>query len=93
MFLKCVTFVLLRYRQVDMSLVKITDSPQYVRDVDSKAILNTDRNGLEKYYMDREIAKRQKFEQVNSKNRLDKLEQDMQEIKQLLLQIATIQDK
>ena len=76
-----------------MSLVKITDSPQYVRDVDSKAILNTDRNGLEKYYMDREIAKRQKFEQVNSKNRLDKLEQDMQEIKQLLLQIATIQDK
>lgn len=76
-----------------MSLVQITDSPQYVRDVDSKAILNTDRNGLEKYYMDREIAKRQRLEQVESKNRLDKLEQDMQEIKQLLLQIATIQDK
>jgi hypothetical protein len=75
-----------------MTLVKVEDTP-FVRDIHSKAILNTDRNGLNDYYMKRELAKRQAIEKQQDKTRLDKLEQDMQDIKQLLLQIAANQDK
>jgi len=75
-----------------MPLVKVDDT-SFVRDIHSKAILNTDKNGLNEYYMKRELAKRQAIEQQQDKVRLDKLEEDMQEIKQLLLQIAANQDK
>ena len=75
-----------------MALVKVDDT-SFVRDIHSKAILNTDRNGLNEYYMKRELAKKQVIEKQQDKARLDKLENDMQEIKQLLLQIAANQDK
>ena len=75
-----------------MPLVQVNDST-FVRDTHSKAILNTDINGLNEYRMKREISKRQQEEKQQDKQRLDKLEQDMQEIKQLLLQIAANQDK
>jgi hypothetical protein len=75
-----------------MPLVKIDDT-LFVRDIHSKAILNTDKNGLNEYYMKRELAKKQAIEKQQDKARLDKLENDMQEIKQLLLQIAANQDK
>jgi hypothetical protein len=75
-----------------MTLVQVKDST-YVRDINSKAILNTDRNGLDEYNMKREIAKRQNLEKEKDKDRLNKLEQDMQEIKQLLQNIAANQDK
>ena len=75
-----------------MPLVKVDDT-SFVRDIHSKAILNTDRNGLNEYYMKRELAKKQDIEKQQDKARLDKLENDMQEIKQLLLQIAANQDK
>ena len=75
-----------------MSLVQVNDST-FVRDTHSKAILNTDINGLNEYRMKREISKRQQEEKQQDKQRLDKLEQDMQDIKQLLLQIAANQDK
>lgn len=75
-----------------MSLVKVNDTP-FVRDIHSKAILNTDRNGLNEYYMKRELAKKQSEEKQQEKARLDKLENEMQEIKQLLQLIAANQDK
>lgn len=75
-----------------MTLVKVDDSP-FVRDTHSKAILNTDRNGLNEYLMKKELAKRQAEEKQHDKARLDKLENDMQEIKQLLQLIAANQDK
>jgi hypothetical protein len=75
-----------------MPLVQVNDSI-FVRDTHSKAILNTDINGLNDYRMKREISKRQQEEKQQDKQRLDKLEQDMQDIKQLLLQIAANQDK
>jgi hypothetical protein len=75
-----------------MPLVQVNDST-FVRDTHSKAILNTDINGLNEYRMKREIAKRQQEEKQQDKARLDKLENDMQEIKQLLQLIAANQDK
>lgn len=70
-----------------MKQVQIPDT-HYVRDIHSKAILNTDKKGLNEYLMKREIAKKQKSEQNETKNRLEKLEQDIQEIKELLLKMS-----
>ena len=70
-----------------MSQVKIPDTT-FVRDIHSKAILNTDRKGLNEYLMKREIAKKQQNEKFETKDRLDKLEQDIQEIKELILKLS-----
>lgn len=70
-----------------MKQVKIPDT-HFVRDIHSKAILNTDKKGLNDYLIKRDIAKKQQFEKNETKVRLDKLENDMQEIKELLLKMS-----
>jgi len=64
------------------------ENSKLVRDLHSKAILNTDRIGLEDYMMKRELAKKQLAEKEETKERLVKLENDMTEIKNLLHEIA-----
>jgi hypothetical protein len=72
-----------------MSLVKIPDTA-LVRDTNSKALLNTDRKALQDYYTKREIAKKQQGEQIETKQKLQQLEQEMLEIKSLLQEIANL---
>jgi hypothetical protein len=67
---------------------KVKDHKHLVRDMNSKAVLNTDRDGLNDYMMKREIAKKQKEEQSETKIRLAQLEQDMSEIKNMLIEIS-----
>ncbi len=69
--------------------VRIQDTA-LVRDIHSKAVLNTDKAGLNDYLMKREIAKKQQAEQSETKIRLAKLEEDMSEIKSLLQDIANM---
>lgn len=72
-----------------MKTVKVEDST-FVRDMHSKAILNTDRKGLEEYMMRKEIVKKQNTEAQETKNRLCVIEQEMQEIKNLLLDLKSM---
>jgi uncharacterized protein (UPF0276 family) len=72
-----------------MAIVQIKDT-KLVRDVHSKAVLNTDRTALNDYYMKKEIAKKQCEEQVETKEKLAQLEQEMKEIKNLLIEIANL---
>lgn len=67
---------------------KVKDHNHLVRDISSKAVLNTDKAGLNDYLMKREIAKKQQVEKLETQQRLEKLEQDMGEIKALLYEIA-----
>jgi hypothetical protein len=67
---------------------KVKDHNHLVRDINSKAVLNTDKAGLNDYLIKREIAKKQQVEKLESQQRLEKLEQDMSEIKALLYEIA-----
>jgi hypothetical protein len=67
---------------------KVKDHNHLVRDMNSKAVLNTDKTGLNDYMMKREIAKKQKEEQSETKIRLAQLEQDMSEIKNMLIEIS-----
>ena len=70
-------------------LVQIPETTM-VRDIHSKALLNTDRAGLQDYYTKREIAKRQNSAQVETKQRLDTIESEMQEIKSLLRDLIQV---
>ena len=63
---------------------KVKDHENLVRDMNSKAILNTDRLALQEYYQKRELAKKELSEKTESKQRLDKIENEMSEIKELL---------
>jgi uncharacterized protein (UPF0276 family) len=73
-----------------MALVKVENHSNLVRDTSSGAILNTDRTGLQEYYRRRELAKKELLEREENKMRLQKMEQEMQEIKELLKEIAMI---
>ena len=68
--------------------VQIHDT-SLIRDIHSKALLNTDKAGLNDYLMKREIAKKQQLEQEQTKNRLIQIEEDMSEIKMLLHQLVS----
>ena len=71
--------------------VQIKDS-KYVRDLSSKAVLNTDKQALEEYLTKKEIAKRTRNEQAETKERVSKVEQDMAEIKMLLQKLLAQRD-
>jgi hypothetical protein len=69
------------------TFVKI-ENTEYVRDMSTQAVLNTDRQGLQQFQNTRKKLLAQKNEQQDTRTRLQKLEEDMQEIKQLLQVIA-----
>jgi hypothetical protein len=66
---------------------KVKDHENLVRDMNSKAILNTDKLALQEYYQKRELAKKELSEKTESKQRLDKIENEMSEIKNLLREL------
>ena len=73
-----------------MALVKVENHNNLIRDTSSGAVLNTDRTGVQEYYRRREIAKKELQEKEETKLRLQKMEEEMQEIKELLKEIAII---
>lgn len=71
--------------------VEITDT-KYIRDIRSKAVLNTDKTGLQDYLSKREAARKQSQEQQEMKMRLNMVEEDMKEIKRLLQEIIQLRN-
>jgi len=67
---------------------KVQDHENLVRDMQSKAVLNTDKAGLQDYLQKRELAKKELSEKAETKQRLAKIEEEMSEIKYLLREIA-----
>lgn len=59
-----------------METIKVKET-KYVRDVDSKAILNTNRNALQNY----KIARQKKIDEVNDINNMKK---DIAELKEMI---------
>lgn len=62
-----------------MKTVKVEET-QYVRDVNSKAILNTNRNALENY----KLARKQKEKEISD---INSMKQDILELKELVKQL------
>lgn len=71
--------------------VKIKDQ-NLIRDLNSNAVLNTDKNGLREYLIKKEVVRKQNEEQKDIKTRLMKVEEDMNIIKNLLQEIISIRN-
>ena len=61
---------------------------KFVRDILSKAVLNTDINSLEQYKMTRDKRLQEQDTLQNCVTDINTLKDDMQEIKNLLLKIS-----
>jgi hypothetical protein len=72
-----------------MNLVKIKDS-EFVRDMSTNAVLNVNQKTILEFNEQRNKILREKQEKEETKLRLAKMEQDMQEIKQLLKEITDL---
>ena len=71
-----------------MKHIKVQGHDNLVRDSHSKAILNTDVAGLQRYLAERDIAEKQRREKQELVEKVNNLEKDMGEIKHLLHEIA-----
>jgi hypothetical protein len=68
--------------------VHIEEDKHLVRDISNRAILNTDRVGLENYLAQRQLAKQRMAEQEEMKNKVTKLEEDITDIKGMLRELV-----
>jgi cell shape-determining protein MreC len=68
--------------------VRIEEEKHLVRDTTNRAILNTDRAGLENYLAQRQLAKQKLAEQEEMKNKVNKLEEDITDIKGMLRELV-----
>lgn len=75
-----------------MNTVKITNS-EYVRDLGTKAVLNTDVDGLTRYKSTRRQMLRSQQEQVETKERLETIEREMVELKTMIHELGMIRNR
>lgn len=75
---------------IDSKILIQTEDPSLLRDGHSKALINKNIAGLNEYRARKNFLERQKQEEIGTKQRLEKLEQDMSDIKKLLIEIAQI---
>jgi hypothetical protein len=68
--------------------VRIEEDKHLIRDTSNRAILNTDRVGLENYLAQRQLAKQRLAEQEEMKNKVNKLEEDITDIKGMLRELV-----
>ena len=61
---------------------------KYIRDDNSKAVLNTDRNALEQYKVERTRRENEQNTLQECVSNINVLKKDMTEIKNLLLKIS-----
>ncbi len=69
-----------------MSTIKITNT-EFVRDMDSSAVLNTDINGLHQFELARKRIKAERLDRSETRVRLQQLEHSMSELKLMIAEL------
>lgn len=72
-----------------MKFAKIEDCV-YLRDLETNAIVNTRKDEIESFNIQRKRILQERREREETKNRLVKMEEEMSEIKQLLKELVQI---
>lgn len=75
---------------IDSNLLVQTEEESLLRDVNSKALINKNTVALKEYKIRKNFIQSIKEEKEETKERLAKLEMDMQDIKRLLIEIAEL---
>jgi hypothetical protein len=70
-------------------VVKI-ENTEFVRDMSTKAVLNTDVGGLHRYREGRKRVMKDRQDTLKTKERLSVIEQEVTELKQLVSELATM---
>jgi len=73
--------------------VQIESNPSLVRDIDNRALLNTNREELITYYTERDIRLKELQEKQSMQEKVVNLEKDITEIKDLLKQIVQMRNQ
>ena len=69
-------------------IIAKTDNPSFGRDLDSKAVINTDRTGYQNYKTKRSMMKQEAEKAKQLASDVEQLKSDISEIKDLLQSIA-----
>ena len=72
--------------------VPIKDKKEFVRDISNKAILNTNMEELKTYYAERDLAIRKNEEKLMMEQKVNKLEEDITDIKQMLRELVQMRN-
>lgn len=72
----------------NLKLQSVKDEPDFARDVESGAILNINRTEIQNAREAKRLRQLRKQEERNLKEKVDKLERDMSDIKSLLSTIV-----
>jgi hypothetical protein len=75
---------------IDSNILVQTEDDNLIRDVNSKALLNKNIAALRDYKNKRNLIQTIRKDDGETKERLAKLESDMQDIKNLLIEIAAL---
>ncbi len=70
-----------------------TDDKEHVRDLNSKALINKNMAGLAEYNQRKNIILNKMKQEEQTQSRLERLESDMTEIKNMLCEIASHRNK
>ena len=73
-----------------MKYAKIADKSNLIRDMETTAVLNVDRTQIDTFNAQRKKILSEKAEREQTKLRLTRIEDDMQEIKNLLKEITML---
>lgn len=71
-----------------MKLVTVKDEPNYARDENSGAILNINKEEIRVAKERKKLRQQKQKEEMNLKEKVNKLENDISDIKSLLSQLA-----
>lgn len=72
--------------------VHIKDKKEFVRDTTNKAILNTNMEELKTYYAERDLAIKRNEEKLMMEQKVNKLEEDITDIKQMLRELVQMRN-
>jgi hypothetical protein len=72
--------------------VPIKDKKEFVRDTSNKAILNTNMEELKTYYAERDLAIKRNEEKLMMEQKVNKLEEDITDIKQMLRELVQMRN-
>lgn len=70
-----------------MKLAKIEDHPDLVRDMETNAVLNVNKKQIDEFNLKRQKILQEKKEREQTQNRLNEIESDVREIKDLLKEL------
>jgi len=72
--------------------VPIKDKKEFIRDTSNKAILNTNMEELKTYYAERDLAIKRNEEKLMMEQKVNKLEEDITDIKQMLRELVQMRN-